>query len=281
MSVLSVASHFKGFGDGPVLVHSDSLNTLRLVPRTRNLDELGEAHYRRICDISEGRDIWMPTFNYAFPKSKLYNVQKDPSEVGLISEWFRRHSEWRTTTPIFNFAGTGKYPEPGRETKALIDPFGPASTFAELVQLDGSILWYGAPFSAATIMHHVESFGIGPLYRYDKLFDGQVNSEKHVIACQLKYHVRPLNGPITYDWEKLTPEALSAGVLKKIVLEEDADILVADARELCAFWQARYVEDPYYFLDHESRKWIEPIIQNLGRRVKITDFEKEYYAQPV
>lgn len=261
-------------GDGPVLVHSDALNTLRLVPRNRNVSELADSHIHIIDQLADGRSVWMPSFNYSFPSSRIYDVENDPSEVGLISERFRNRAAWRTTTPIFNFSGNGEKPETNLINGKEIDPFGPDSSFGTLTGLNGSILWYGAPIASATILHFVESRNKGPLYRYDKYFPGLVSTQNQTVDVELKFHVRPRGGPLGYDWPRLNSDAFAAGVIQRIKLEVEADIFVCNAAHLADFWAVKFSADPFYFLDSESRKWTQPLIERLGRRLEINDFEE-------
>lgn len=262
------------FGDGPVLVHSDALNTLRLVPRNRDLNELADSHIKRINQMVDDRSIWMPAFNYSFPSSKMFNITEDASEVGLISERFRTQSAWRTKTPIFNFSGNGEEPLIPLETEKPIDPFDKDSAFGFLTKNHGSILWYGAPIASATILHFVESGGNKPPYRYDKVFTGKVQTQDKMIDISLKYHVRPRSGPLGYDWTRLNADAFESGVIRKVKLEQEADIYACTASELVDFWNHRYEIDPFYFLDPASRAWTEPMVEKLGRRFEIQDFEE-------
>lgn len=268
-------SDFIEIGNGPVLVHSDALNTLRLVPRNRNVIELADSHIYKIEQLADGRSVWMPSFNYSFPSTRIFDVDNDPSEVGLISERFRNRAQWRTTTPIFNFTGTGETPETPHTNVKEIDPFGPDSSFETLTGLNGSILWYGAPIASATILHFVESRNKGPLYRYDKYFPGLVSTENQTVDVELKYHVRPRGGPLGYDWPRLNRDAFAAGVIQRLRLEVEADIYVSNAAHLVDFWAEKFSADPFYFLDSESRKWTEPLIEQLGRRFDIHDFEEK------
>lgn len=273
MKNISTISDLQIIGDGPVLVHSDALNTLRLVPRNRDLQSLADSHIERIRAVVDDRDVWMPSFNYTFTSSGKFDVRKDVSEVGLISERFRQIAEWRTPTPIFNFSGNGVMPQIEISPDTLTDPFGSSSAFSVLANSNGSILWYGAPIAAATILHYVESIGGSPLYRYDKQFSGIVSNYDCELNVTLNYHVRPLSGPLNYDWPRLTADAIGYGVIRKVTLENQADLYACDAHELVAYWLDNYAEDPFYFLDSPSRDWTEPLIEKLGRRFNINDFE--------
>lgn len=259
--------------EGPVFVHSDALNTLRLVPRNRNITELAKSHIFNIQELTNGRSIWMPTFNYQFGRTHLYDVDRDKSEVGLISETFRQEVPWRTNTPVFNVAGTNEKPEIDEDLSELIQPFGINSIFSTLHRNQGSLLWYGAPIASATILHYVESIEGGPLYRYDKHFVGEIISSSIQTAVDVSFHVRPKDQYLEYDWPRIETDLFNEAIIKRIQLDQPADIFIAEVNHLVEFWKYQLQLDPLYFLDQVSRKWVEPHLEKLGRRFNIEDFE--------
>ena len=253
-------------GTGPLMIHADLLRAT--FGRKQSLS----SHIEILTKVGPDRILWMPSFNYGFIKNRKFDVQNDVSEVGPLTEFFRTtQSHWRTSTPIFSFSGTG--PLPRIDSVTDIDPFGSSSIFAELVHLDGVVLFYGAPFSSATILHYAERETGGPAYRYDKLFPGQIfqkdGSSKEVT---LLYHVRPQDRWQDYDWPRLLSEAIASGVCR--VWEHDRTRLIAvSARKLTTFWADMLTQDPLYFLDPCSRHWVEPMLDRLGRRFELSDFE--------
>jgi aminoglycoside 3-N-acetyltransferase len=265
-----------GLGDGPLLVHSDLLRAGRLLPVSAGRNEWLTAHVDLVREIAGERGLWMPAFNYGFPRSGSYDVLSDVSEVGPLTEHFRTTvARWRTPTPVFSFAGR----RPEFDRVGQIDPFGPRSPFARLVEQDGAILFYGAPFSAATIIHHVERSAGGPLYRYDKRFPGEViGADRMVQRILLLYHVRPLNRWLDYDWEKLLLDSISAGVCRAWE-SNGSRFIAASARGLVRLWTERLGRNPLYLLDEQSRNWVEPMLERLGRRFEIDDFEGSVVAE--
>lgn len=264
--------------EGPVFVHSDALNTLRLVPRNRDISSLAESHIFRIQELIGGRSIWMPTFNYQFSSTRKYEIEIDKSEVGLISETFRKQADWRTNTPIFNVAGNHEKPNIDEDFSKVIEPFGDNSIFSALKKQNGSILWYGAPIAAATILHFVESSGGGPLYRYDKNFFGEIVSFSEKTQVKVRFHVRPKDRYLEYDWPKIESHAFAEQIIKRITLDQPADLFIADVNRLIEFWNFQINSDPFYFLDKNSRDWTKKLIDKLGRRFQIEDFEDENYG---
>ena len=258
-------------GDGPVFVHSDVFRTVRLVAPSRDRRALLDAHVDLLKRVSGDRGLWLPSFNYDFPRSGVFDVADDESQVGPIPEHFRTSAaEWRTPVPMFSVAGTGSAPliEWGENT----NPFGVNSIFARLVAEDGVVLYYGDTFHYNTLVHYSEREAGGPVYRYDKLFRGRViMTDGSSIGGSLQYHVRPMNTGLEYDWPRLKKEAENAGVLRH--LDGYPEILAASAKGLNDLWISNLGNDPFALLDDATRSWAEPKVEKLGRRFVISDFE--------
>ena len=141
-------------GDNNVLIHTD-IKHLFLFEFNSKTDFL-EKHFRNINEIFFNYNIWMPTFNYDFTKTGLYNLEKDKSQVGVLNDYFRSVCDWRTTTPVFNFCGNGKYPINKIHSNETIDPFSYESEFHYLYQTNSLHCHYGSNFNASTLIHYVE-----------------------------------------------------------------------------------------------------------------------------
>lgn len=256
---------------GPVMAHTDALRTRMLVPTGLSRPDLLRSHLTVIDGIAEGRDVWFPTFNYNFLQGQDYSVTTDPCQVGSINEFARvNQAVWRTPNPVFNFAGKGTKPVTN-VVSGLSVAFDELSPFGQCVKLNGVILWYGAPFSTATIIHHAESRAGGPLYRFEKNFVGNVTDIDDRTSVHLQYHVRPKDTHVEYDWERMIPDLMAHGVIEKA--QGDAPIFWASARLIVEFWTEKLSRDPLSLLDEPSRKWIGPELERLGRRFERSDFE--------
>jgi len=258
-------------GSGPVFVHSDPFAAARLVPRSRDRIALIESHLQLLTAASEGRAMWMPAFNYDFPRTRTFDVAGDPSQLGPIPETFRMtRAEWRTEIPIFSVAGTGAAPAVTWSQNA--DPFGPESIFAKLLEADGVILYYGNTFHYNTIVHFAERQPGGPPYRYDKLFRGTVTRrDNSQVEGSLNYHVRPMGTGLDYDWRGILSRALDAGACVKHAAHPE--VLASSARGLNGFLVGEMRKDPLALLDAKTRSWVEPKLKQLGRRFQLGDFE--------
>jgi aminoglycoside 3-N-acetyltransferase len=260
-------------GTGPIFVHSDPFRAARMVKATRDRGAYLDSHIAVMREAAHGRPLWLPTFNYDFPRTRIFDVLNSQSQLGPIPERFRTtHAEWRTSIPIFSVAGTGFDPHP--RWGSMTDPFGDDSIFSQLVGRDGAVLYYGDTFHYNTLVHYAERVAGGPVYRYDKVFSGDViDAAGNIMPGSLDYHVRPLGMGLDYDWPRLKQEAIAAGVCRAD--ETRPEILAASARLLCELWVANLKEDPFALLDSASRAWAEPAVQKLGRRLSIDDYEPQ------
>ena len=258
-------------GSGPLFVHPDPFRTAGLINPTRSRTEFLEAHINLLSSIANDRGLWMPAFNYDFPQTGIFNTALDPAQLGPLPEQFRTHSaRWRTSTPIFSVAGTGEQPilPWGDNT----NPFSKNSLFAHLSDANGVVLYYGDTFNCSTIVHFAESLVGGGVYRYNKLFPGQVVYPDGVsVRGSLSFHVRPPGKGLDYDWDGLQNTALAAGIC--IRLAAFPSVLAASAIQLTKLFTSKLMADPLALLNQKSRGWVEPMLAKLGRNFLIEDFE--------
>lgn len=258
---------------GPVLVHSDLIRASGGVRGTRDRLSMLRAHWELISRAAEGRTLWMPTFNYDFVRTSNFSTDHDISQAGALTEHFRTTlASWRSPVPIFSFAGIG--PAPLVASGPTIDPFGADSAFARLVDEDGFIVQYGAKFEdSSTFLHHVERWSGGPLYRYDKIFEGIVSAQSRTELVVVNYHVRPKGHHLDYDWSRLEVDLTQHGILRRFESERFS-VAVLEAVGLRQYWSERLAEDPLYLLDSTSRNWVSDRLEALGRRFQRQDFEQ-------
>jgi aminoglycoside N3'-acetyltransferase len=274
---ISLAAFVESLGKGPVFVHSDPFRAARLVKPLRDRNAFLDSHIALLREAAGGKSLWLPTFNYDFPRTHVFDVRGSESQLGPIPERFRTaEAEWRTPIPIFSAAGTGADPQP--QWGFLTDPFGEDSIFARLVRQDGVVLYYGDTFHYNTIVHYAERVTGGPVYRYDKIFPGRViMADGTPVDGSLDYHVRPMGMGLDYDWPRLLDEALAAGVCRRA--EGAPEVLAASAALLCDLWVSRMKRDPFALLDSPTRAWAEPAVEKIGRRFVLSDYETDQPAE--
>ena len=124
-------------GDGPVFVHSDLLGALRAIEPCTARNEMLKRHLTALEDAAAGRDLWFPTFNFDYCRTRLYSIAKDPSQSGPLSEYARVNwARWRTQKSRFQCSGKWarargrnrrhnpslRRPQPLRATRSAIWP---------------------------------------------------------------------------------------------------------------------------------------------------------------
>ena len=162
--------------------------------------------------------IIMPTFTYAFCRGTPYNRKKSPSEVGVLSEFFRtERGVVRSMHPIFSVAAYGAK---SRElTDVREDSFGQDSFFAKFLKAKGTILFFGSAtfFNSCTFIHHIEQMHHVP-YRFIKTFHGKSINGRKSSSTRATYFVRPLDGSVENDNSRLEKILRRKKMLKEITI---------------------------------------------------------------
>ena len=261
-------------GAGSALVHSD-LSRLVAVGRSLGIrttrENLLESAMRTIESIVglPREKLVFPAFNYEFSASRLFDVQRDPVQVGALPEMLRTDGRLqRTHVPFFSFLMEEiAAVRPGEE----IDPFGKGSFFADLAEGGGLMLMFGAGIKALTFIHHIESsFEAGPLYRYDKVFNGEILYRDVRTDCAVRMHVRPHGISIQYDWEKIASDLFFSEAMVEV--SGFNDLLLISASHAKRVLLERLHEDPLYLLTPDSRHEFRAVHRPLTR-IKVADFE--------
>lgn len=281
----SLNSFYNEHSSNSICVHSDLIKVMNIIPKgIREQAEIFNIHYELIRKIADERDIFFPTYNYDFTKSKEYFVKNSKAQIGFINESYRtRVSSWRTFTPIFNYAGNSRTKNKVSKfltiERQIIDPFDNDSFFKFLYDNNSTLVMYGTDLSNSfTGIYFLEHLAGRPLYRYDKFFKGKIFYNDNEYLVNLKYHVRPLNIYQKYDYEKLENLAFNNNLIK-IIRVNNCEIRLAPFRELCDFFLEFLKRDPYFLLDKKSKEIYEPMINKLGRRFILSDFENEEISE--
>lgn len=268
----NVKLNSSNLGNNNFLIHSDIKN-LFLFDFKSKKDYLSK-HLNNIYDIFSEFNIWMPTFNYDFTKSGVYNTKEDRSQIGILNDYFRNFCEWRTTTPVFNFSGNGKYPINKIQSGDIINPFEFGSEFHYLYENDSVHCHYGSNISHSTLFHYIEGISEKLLYRYPKKFHGVIINKGVTNKVTLDYHVSPLKTRVEYDWNKIHLDLLKDNLIHEYKIFNGVDyIMIFSIKKVSDYWINKLDYDPFYFLDEKSKKWVIPKIEKLGRGFEMNDFE--------
>ena len=77
---------------------------------------------------------------------------------------------------------------------------------------------------------------------------------------------------LEYDHSRMLADLVDAGVCD-VWMPGPLQFIAASARLLVKFWTERLAEDSLYMLDQPTRRWVEPMLDKLGRRFELEDFE--------
>lgn len=81
------------------------------------------------------------------------------------------------------------------------------------------------------------------------------------------------SGTQCFDWKRLKQDLNKAGLLSTVSKGSIDLAIYLSATDLTSFWLEKLEADLFYLLDKTSRSWVEPMIDQLGRRLEISDFE--------
>ena len=255
--------------DAPVLIHSD-LMRLGMPEGATTRSAVAEAWLAIFREAAGGRPLLIPTFNYDFTGTRLYDPAAAPGQVGTLSaHCSEHHVALRTLTPIFNFCVFGE----GFPRAPAAHPFGPESAFAALHERDGTLLFLGAGLIANTFVHYVETAAeIG--YRYLKPFPGHVVDGDRRLAVDFAFPVRPR-----------TPGAVAYGDLGEAALRATgllADFPIGLAQGMAVGARAYHdrmrqvlAADELALLTPEARAITEGLYRTHGRPLTLRHLEPQ------
>lgn len=194
------------------MLHSDAL-VLAQLPEMP-LEERYNCLFKAVDDVlGDQGTLVLPTFSYSFTKGEDFDVQKTPSDVGSITEYFwHQPNVKRSLHPIFSIAAKGKHTEEFVNS-TLEDCFGDKSTFHQLIEKNAWIACLGCSFDRITLVHYVEQ-KLGVDYRYMKKFSGKIYDDTDVKEITTQYYVRDIARETQVDLSTLKEHLTQKGLLK-------------------------------------------------------------------
>jgi len=244
----------------PYYVHSDLFSYLTAFPElaknANSADEISMITYKAmkadLNEISYGQLI-VPTYNYQYSSTKVFDIINDVSEVGQFSELYRQdYKRYRSTVPIFSSCS-----ELNTNTtdivEAEIDPFGPDSDFDMLVNSGGNIITFGSAFAPTFLIFIEKQYPGGSIYRYEKIFSGTVldNAGKKNQTKLINF-VKPIQINFKYDLFKIEEELKDYGILENYILRDKFSYTICNAANFLEHMLNRLNSDPLYFLTKET-----------------------------
>lgn len=253
----------------PYMIHSDAGRMFGYIrdrhsPLNRQHDFLS-LHFDLLCDKFGKDNLIFPSFNYDFPKDKIFDLVKTPSQVGSLTNYIiQNHLLKRTSTPIFSFLTN--IHELLIENKS---PFSSGSVFDRMHQMDGTILFYGTKIDSCTYLHYVEDQFGPPLYRYQKEFTGLLVDGRTTREVEVEFHVRPMGIDLKYDWDKLNQLLIYNNAITILT----KGCFAVKIKDLSKIWGDLFYKNQFEILSTETKKPIIEKYRKLGRRFKQSDFE--------
>jgi len=144
----------------------------------------------------------------------LFDVRRTPSRVGLISEMFRRRAGVvRSLSPLHPVLAHGPLASwLVADHEAALRSCGGGTPFDRFLSLDGKLLFFDAPYSSMTFMHHVEDLCRErlPVELYDpapvtiRVLDdaGRERAVRHLVfsaAARARRHFAPIEAALRRD----------------------------------------------------------------------------------
>ena len=260
----------------PVLVHSDAGRLSVALRRAGIRSPANEVPKDLLSFLarasSDGEDgLVFPAFNYDFARTRAFNVSEDPVQVGALPEWIRKSGRFeRTAVPFFSVLHRGAIHV---TEQASVNPFGPESVFAELLRLNGTVLLAGVGVDRLTILHLIEDMFGPPLYRYDKLFVGTVQTPVSKFECRVTMHVRP---PIDldYDWPKIEFHLREQGILEHA--GDMPHVMAVRVDQLVDYLGSEISKNPTFLLPDKVTERVFPSGLVGVQRLRREDFEGEH-----
>lgn len=188
--------------------------------------------------------LLMPAFSYSFCKGEAYNVQNTPSDVGILTEYFRRMPDvYRTEHPIFSFSIYGKRTE---EFLSLpVSSFNEDSVYRRMTLGNDKLVFLGAPVGY-TFYYAAEEY-VQVSHRFYKYFEGTIINGNKRYKQTVPYYVRDLEKRSTESERKINNYLFENGFQKKTEFGKGS-ITVAEADVVFAGLVDKLRYDEGFFL---------------------------------
>ena len=158
----------------------------------------------------------MPTFTYSATKGETFEVNKTPSTVGVLTEYFRKQQNvYRSRHPIFSFAATGR--DAASYTMLTdFDSLGETSLLGKLYKRNAWYLLFGISMeeSATFVLYSEQKYRV--YYRYIKKFPALIKDGNSIEAVEVPYCVRDLSYDYDYGWGNLETRAKKEGIVQEL-----------------------------------------------------------------
>jgi len=200
--------------DDTLFIHSDILSFGKIVDISTIMTSLVEE----IISLSPKGNILMPAYTYSFTKNEIYDVEKTPSTVGSLTNYFRKLNQtYRTLDPIFSISVLGDRKFLDCDTRNC---FGERSVYSEILESKGKIVMLGSKFDKSlTFLHFIEQqFGVH--YRKLKKFSGKKKVDNNIFDDYCYFYVREPRDTVKINLNNLKKYLIDKALIKSIQLGE-------------------------------------------------------------
>lgn len=196
--------------------------------------------------IGTSGTLILPTYTLSFLKGEPYDHQSSASEVGQLTECFRKQTGvTRTFQPLYSHAIRGGKLSFYAENPSS-DSFGPESLFERLRRDNAQILFFGCSMEAATFIHYVEQ-SVGAPYRFLKTFKGEITKDGKTVTGAIQHYARYWNVRVTNDFSRFEKRVRDKGVAKTASLGR-GELICLRAQDFYREAVSAFGEDTFYFL---------------------------------
>lgn len=153
-----------------------------------------------ICDtVGPHRTLVMPTYTFAFPRERIYDLKRSKPETGKIPEKFiTRPGVRRTRQPVNSYALLGPLAEEAMNLKCTT-AWGDDGLMGWLETYNARQIVLGVPWKYCGYFHRGEEVVQIP-YRYYKRFSGRLLDDGEDLGdCEETMFVRSLTALSDYD----------------------------------------------------------------------------------
>ena len=236
-----------------------------------NLNKTFELMEKQLKMIGS-KKIIIPTYNYDFVKKKIFNVNKDISQVGSFTEFFRKkYNQNRTNIPIYSSCSNFQNNNIVIKNN-FIDILGEHSDFNYLLQKNGNIINFEENFGPTFIIFIEKLNSKKIIYRYSKKINGLLLRDKIKKNISIDLFVRPRKLDISYNLDKIKKDLIKNKILK----QEKIGIFnyeIYNSRKFFEFCSNKLEKDNLYFLDNKSKNILKKNKINLKNKELIKKFD--------
>ena len=161
--------------------------------------------------------VAMPAGTYSLGKDgAIFDIRKLPSELGAITEAFRKRTKYRSHHLTESVCALGKLAQQLTETHS-VTPCGAESPFSKFIDMDAQILLLGVPHNNNTTFEAIEERLALEYVRFKEVYGAFMIDERgQKRSLPAKLH----NMPYRYDFNRMDMMLFRAGAQTRIVIGE-------------------------------------------------------------